>query len=86
MANLGFITLEKNEEYVNLEDLMGLNLTSGKTYQIQIQGSAVFCESEEKPVAGGTYWNLIKPFDYLKKDESLWVLVQSDSAYFNVSE
>ena len=84
MANLGYITLEKNDEYVNLEQAFGFNFVEGETYHIQIQGAGMFFEGIEKPEIGGTYWNILKPFDYIKGTDTLWVQVQSNVMNINV--
>ena len=86
MADLGYVKLEKNDEYINLEDEFDFELVEGKTYHIQIQGAGMFSESSTKPTVGGTYWNILKPFDYIKGTDTLWVQVQSNVANISIWE
>lgn len=85
MADLGYITLEKSDEYINLEDEFDFSFVEGTTYHIQIQGAGMFSENAEQPTNGGTYWNILKPFDYIKGTDTLWVQVQSNVMNINVS-
>lgn len=85
MADLGYISLEKSKEYINLENEFSFALEEGKTYHIQIQGAGMFSEKSEKPENGGTYWDILKPFDYIKGSDTLWVKVQSPVMNVNIS-
>lgn len=42
MADLGYVKLEKNDEYINLEDEFDFEFVEGKTYHIQIQVQVCF--------------------------------------------
>lgn len=84
--NLGYVTLNKNDEYVNLEEALGVTLTEGTTYQMQIQGSAMICESESAPTSGGFYCDFLKTLAYKKGSGTVYIQVQSNVANINIGD
>jgi hypothetical protein len=86
MANLGFKRLEKSSEYINLENEFDFSFVEGKIYHIQIQGAGMFCEQSTKPLSGGVFWDNLKPFDYTKAADTLWVKIQSPVGNINIWE
>lgn len=86
-GNTGYGFIQGTGDYINLETELSLTLEEGTYYQIQIQGKATFCESTLKPVGGGTYWNRIDPFWYVKEDKDLWIKpYEGDTVYVNIWE
>lgn len=92
MANLGY---KKNvftgDEYINLETELGVSLTEGGNYNIQIQGDGVsgvmLCEATSKPTDGGFFWKSDEPFPYKKESDTLWIKVQDNKkVYINIAE
>lgn len=83
--NIGYAKINKTDEYVDLEATMGITLTEGTTYQVQIQGAAVICESDEQPTTGGFYCKSLKPFAWVKKGK-VWIKVQSAVANVNIGD
>lgn len=74
-------------EFINVETELNLNLVEGKTYQVQIQGKAVFCESLNPSSDEGFLWNSLKPFGYEKESAYLWIKVnKGSSVYVNIAE
>lgn len=87
MANIGSGKITGTGDYINLETELNLSLDKNSTYSIQIQGAAIFCESETKPTAGGVFWKMLKPFGYKKDDAYLWIKINAgDVVSINVSE
>lgn len=84
--NLGYTTLKSNPEYVNLEEALGVTLTEGTTYQMQIQGQAMICESETAPTEGGFFCDFLKPFAYKKGAGIVFIQVQSNVANINIGD
>lgn len=87
MANIGSGKITGTGDYVNLETELGLSLTADSIYSVQIQGKALFCESDTKPTSGGVYWRTFKPFGYKKESAYLWVKInEGETVSINIAE
>lgn len=84
--NIGYAKIKKTGEYVDLEEAIGAELTEGNSYQIQVQGRVLLCESENKPSIGGFYYDSLKPFTYVKGKGKLWVYSQSEESNINIGD
>lgn len=85
MANVGYGYVQGSKDYINLEDALGLSLTVGKTYSVQILGEGMFCEASTKPTAGGTKYNgeKDKPFYYTKENGVyLWAKLMPNKEFY----
>jgi len=88
MANIGFGYVSTIDDYINLEDAVGVTLETGKTYTVQVMAEGKFCESSTKPVDGGTNHDGSEEFYYKKKaGEFLWAkLLPNKTVYVNFAE
>lgn len=92
MSNIGYKKqVYTGNDYVSLETELGVSLTEGKNYNLQIQGDGVsgvmLCENTSKPTDGGFFWKSDKPFPYTKGSDTLWIKVQDNKkVYINIAE
>lgn len=86
-GNVGCGFIQGTGDYINVETSLGVTLEADKYYNVQIQGKGTVCESATKPTQGGTYWNTIEPFGYIKADQYLWIKpYEGDTVFINIAE
>ena len=87
MVNIGFKSIKPTNEYVDLEEELGITFETNKKYQIQIVNSAYIIISDTKPTEGGFLIFDNKPFGYQHIGQKLWLkTIGNRPAVVNVSE
>lgn len=86
MANLGYKVFY-TDGYVDLAEEMGITLTQGSDYQIQLENPAILCVSATQPTKGGFYISNSKPFGYTHTGGTLWIKsLEYAPAVVNIAE
>lgn len=86
MANLGYKVFY-TDGYVDLAQEMGITLTQGNNYQIQLENPAILCVSATQPTEGGFTLSDGKPFGYTHTGTTLWIKsIKNAPAKVNIAE
>lgn len=88
MSNLATVTIEPNDEYLNLATLAEITFEEGTKYTLQVEGDVMLCEKDTKPTSGGFHIMSNEPFEYEAGSDPLWVknLRQYDVASINIAD
>lgn len=87
MGNIAYKSIKASNEYIDLEQELGITFEVGKKYQIQIVNSAYIIIAETKPKEGGFLIFDNKPFGYQHNGQKLWVkTIGNRPIEVNVSE